>query len=173
MKLSNLVTGSPPFRMTNGEQANVSSGGHPSISMQAGEYALTGCNLGTGTVSTTYNPQKRYGPQACLEVHENTHVAFEKDCCAKAKACFDKYTTDNRCLDAYNKWLAHNLNYNECQAYTKEIECLKIFPTAGLGVREQGALRNRLTEATQYHAGYCAGAKAPSACPFNDTGDII
>jgi hypothetical protein len=147
------------------------------IGLENNAYALTGCDLGTGTVSTTQVNRAGYGsPVGCLDRHENTHINYESSCCTKAKACFDRYTTDDRCLNAYNTWHAATINHNECAAYTAEIACLQA-ALAKNPPYAAGTIRNinrRLAEAQQFGGQYCAAAVgAAAACPFNANGTII
>lgn len=138
------------------------------------DYALTGCNLGTGVVSTTYDISmvNKYGPPDCLIAHENEHVNYQTPCCQRAKLCFDK-TTDNSCLNAYNKWFKANINNDECLAYTKEISCLESQISSGrFNSAAVQLLNTRLTEAKQFGTQFCKKAKAV-ACPFDDKGNIV
>lgn len=88
-------------------------------------HGTTVCDRPSGTLSTTVN---EHCGGNCVEVHEQTHVQDDRECCERVGRCISRaggnIAAQTACDNAYSAFYTSTTDYTECNAYTAEVACL-------------------------------------------------
>ncbi len=88
-------------------------------------HGTTVCDRPSGTLSTTVH---EHCGGDCVEVHEQTHVQDDRECCERVGRCLSRAggnaAAQAACNNSYNAFYTATTDYTECNAYTAEVACL-------------------------------------------------